>query len=55
MPWPKGHKARTRERIIEAAAEAFRARGVAGVRIEQIMADAGLKRSASREGVKPNG
>ena len=42
MPWPKDHKARTRERIIEAAAEAFRARGVAGVRIEQIMADAGL-------------
>jgi TetR/AcrR family transcriptional repressor of nem operon len=42
MPWPKGHKARTRERIIEAAAEAFRARGVAGVRVEQIMADAGL-------------
>ena len=42
MPWPKGHKARTRERIIEAAAEAFRARGVTGVRVEQIMADAGL-------------
>lgn len=42
MPWPEGHKARTRERIVEAAAEAFRARGVAGVRIEEIMADAGL-------------
>ena len=42
MPWPRGHKARTRERIIQAAAEAFRERGVAGVRIEEIMAAAGL-------------
>jgi TetR/AcrR family transcriptional repressor of nem operon len=42
MPWPEGHKARTRERIVRAAAEAFRARGVAAVRVEDIMAGAGL-------------
>ena len=42
MPWPKDHKARTRERIVGAAADAFRARGVADVRIEEIMAAAGL-------------
>ncbi len=42
MPWPAGHKQRTRERIIEAAAAAFRARGIAGVRVEEIMAAAGL-------------
>src|SRR6266508_2728995 len=42
MPWPRGHKTRTRERIVKAAAAAFRARGVAGVRVEDVMADAGL-------------
>jgi TetR/AcrR family transcriptional repressor of nem operon len=42
MPWPKGHKARTRERIIQAAAAAFRARGVVGVPVEEIMSAAGL-------------
>jgi TetR/AcrR family transcriptional repressor of nem operon len=42
MPWPSGHKAQTRERIIQAAAEAFLARGVSGVRIEELMAGAGL-------------
>ena len=42
MPWPEGHKARTRERIVRAAADAFRARGVAGVRVEEIMAGAGM-------------
>jgi TetR/AcrR family transcriptional repressor of nem operon len=46
MPWPEGHKARTRERIVRAAAEAFRARGVSGVRIEEIMARAGLTHGA---------
>jgi TetR/AcrR family transcriptional repressor of nem operon len=46
MPWPEGHKARTRERIVRAAAEAFRARGVSGVRIEEIMAGAGLTHGA---------
>ena len=42
MPWPEDHKARTRERIVEAAAAAFRATGVAGVRLEDVMARAGL-------------
>lgn len=46
MPWPEGHKARTRERIVRAAAEAFRARGVSGARIEEIMARAGLTHGA---------
>ena len=42
MPWPKDHKSETRERILQAAAGAFRARGVSGVRVEEIMASAGL-------------
>ncbi len=42
MPWPSGHKAQTRDRIIQAASEAFLARGVSGVRIEELMASAGL-------------
>jgi AcrR family transcriptional regulator len=42
MPWPAGHKQRTRERIVEAAAAAFRGRGLAGVRVEEVMAAAGL-------------
>lgn len=42
MPWPEGHKAQTRQRIVEAAAAAFRAGGVAGVRLEDVMARAGL-------------
>jgi TetR/AcrR family transcriptional regulator, transcriptional repressor for nem operon len=42
MPWPDDHKARTHERIVQAAAAAFRAGGVAGVRLEDVMARAGL-------------
>lgn len=42
MPWPEEHKARTREKIVQAAAAAFRAGGVAGVRLEDVMARAGL-------------
>jgi len=42
MPWPDDHKARTREKIVQAAAAAFRAGGVAGVRLEDVMARAGL-------------
>jgi TetR/AcrR family transcriptional regulator, transcriptional repressor for nem operon len=44
MPWPRDHKSRTRERILRAAAEAFRARGVPDVSVEEIMAGAGLTR-----------
>ena len=42
MPWPKEHKRNTRERIIEAAAGAFRKRGIAAVGVADIMRDAGL-------------
>jgi TetR/AcrR family transcriptional repressor of nem operon len=42
MPWPKAHKADTRDRIVRAAATAFRGRGVAGVRVDEIMGEAGL-------------
>jgi len=42
MPWPKDHKSRTHHRIVQAAAAAFRARGISGVRVEEIMAEAGL-------------
>src|SRR5262244_3192086 len=38
MPWPKNHKARTRADIVRAAAAAFRARGLAGVRLDERMA-----------------
>lgn len=42
MPWTDEHKERTRERIVRAAAAALRARGVDGVSIAEIMAEAGL-------------
>jgi TetR/AcrR family transcriptional repressor of nem operon len=42
MPWPDDHKARTRQKIVQAAAAAFRAGGVADVRLEDVMARAGL-------------
>jgi TetR/AcrR family transcriptional repressor of nem operon len=44
MPWPKDHKAQTRDRIIGAAAAAFRAEGVSGVGVDDIMSSAGLTR-----------
>jgi len=44
MPWPKDHKSQTRERIVDAAAAAFRAEGVSGVGVDDIMAAAGLTR-----------
>ena len=42
MPRSAAHKARTRARIIEAAARAFRERGVEQVGIAEVMRDAGL-------------
>jgi TetR/AcrR family transcriptional repressor of nem operon len=42
MPWPKEHAGRTRERIVRSAAAAFRKRGVAAVRLDDVMAGAGL-------------
>jgi TetR/AcrR family transcriptional regulator, transcriptional repressor for nem operon len=42
MPWPKEHKRNTRERIVEAAAAAFRQQGVDQVSVAEIMRRAGL-------------
>jgi TetR/AcrR family transcriptional regulator, transcriptional repressor for nem operon len=42
MPWSKDHKAQTRQKIVEAAAAAFRARGSASVGLADVMKDAGL-------------
>jgi TetR/AcrR family transcriptional repressor of nem operon len=42
MPYTKAHKTRTHERIVEAAARAFRERGVESVAIADLMRDAGL-------------
>jgi len=42
MPWPDDHKTRTRDKIVQAAAAAFRAGGIANVRVEDVMARAGL-------------
>jgi len=42
MPWSKGRKRETRERIVQAAADAFRERGLDGVGVADIMKRAGL-------------
>lgn len=42
MPWPKERKGETRQRIVDAAASAFRKRGVADVGIAELMKRAGL-------------
>lgn len=42
MPWPKQHKRETHERIVQAAAAAFREHGVAQVGVAEIMRRAGL-------------
>ncbi len=42
MRYPKDHKARTRRRIVETAARAFRAQGLDGVGVADLMAEAGL-------------
>lgn len=42
MPWSDEHKQETRDRIIDAAAAALRAKGIDGVSIAEIMAEAGL-------------
>ena len=42
MPWPDDRKTRTREKIVQAAAAAFRAGGITNVRVEDVMARAGL-------------
>jgi TetR/AcrR family transcriptional repressor of nem operon len=42
MPWSTTHKAETRDRILEAAAAAFRAEGVGAVGVGDVMDRAGL-------------
>jgi TetR/AcrR family transcriptional regulator, transcriptional repressor for nem operon len=42
MPWSKEHKRETRERIVQAAADAFRERGIDGVAVADVMNRAGL-------------
>jgi TetR/AcrR family transcriptional repressor of nem operon len=42
MPWKKEHKSATRGRILETAATAIRAKGVAGLGVAQVMAASGL-------------
>jgi TetR/AcrR family transcriptional repressor of nem operon len=42
MRYPKDHKARTRRKIVETAARKFRAKGLDGVGVADLMAGAGL-------------
>lgn len=42
MPWSKQRKNETRERIVQAAADAFRERGIEGVSVVDVMKQAGL-------------
>jgi len=42
MRYPPGHKEETRARIVQAAADLFRARGYEGVGVQDIMKEAGL-------------
>jgi TetR/AcrR family transcriptional repressor of nem operon len=42
MRYPKEHKTRTRQRIVETAAREFRAKGLDGVGVADLMAAAGL-------------
>jgi TetR/AcrR family transcriptional repressor of nem operon len=42
MPWTPEHKEKTRRRIIDAAATAFRANGVGGISLADIMRQVGL-------------
>jgi TetR/AcrR family transcriptional regulator, transcriptional repressor for nem operon len=42
MSWPRDHKSSTRQRIVEAAAQAYRERGLDGISTAEIMKRAGL-------------
>ncbi|MCR8657523.1 TetR/AcrR family transcriptional regulator [Paenibacillus endoradicis] len=42
MPYPKGHKIKVRNKIIESAAQAFRTKGIQDVSVPFIMKGAGL-------------
>jgi TetR/AcrR family transcriptional repressor of nem operon len=42
MPYPAGHRDKTRKRIVESARRLFNRRGFEGVSVSEIMAGAGL-------------
>jgi TetR/AcrR family transcriptional repressor of nem operon len=42
MPWTSEHKENTRRRIVDAAASAFRAKGVSGISLADLMRQVGL-------------
>ncbi|WP_102716276.1 TetR/AcrR family transcriptional regulator [Paenibacillus castaneae] len=42
MPYPKGHKTKVRNKIVESAAQAFRTKGILDVSVPFIMKGAGL-------------
>jgi TetR/AcrR family transcriptional repressor of nem operon len=42
VPWPEEHKAQTRDRIVDAAASAFREAGVSQIGVGELMRRAGL-------------
>jgi AcrR family transcriptional regulator len=44
MPYPKGHRAQVRDRIVESARRLFNRRGFEAVSIDSIMEEAGLTR-----------
>lgn len=46
MPYTAEHKQRSREKILAAAGQLFTQRGFSGVRIDDVMAEAGLTRGA---------
>src|SRR4030066_45390 len=46
MPYPKEHKQRSRQRILDSAYRLFSRRGFEAVAIDDIMADAGMTRGA---------
>jgi TetR/AcrR family transcriptional repressor of nem operon len=46
VPWPKDHKAKVHEKIVAHAAAALRVGGIAGLGVEDVMAQAGLTHGA---------
>jgi len=46
MPYPQGHRAPVRTRIVESARRVFSRNGFERVSVDSIMADAGLTRGA---------
>src|SRR5437868_14256718 len=46
MPWPKDHKERTKAKIVNAAATAFREGGISAIGVDEVMSRAGLTHGA---------